>query len=69
MTLATFRTWAHSDRFPEMGRIDYLAGEIHVDRTPEDLQTHGTPKTALSAELFVLVANRSEDMFSSIARE
>ena len=39
-----------------MGRIDYLDGEIHVDRTPGDLQTHGTPKTALSAELFVLVA-------------
>jgi Uma2 family endonuclease len=56
LTLDAFRAWSHSGRFPQTGRIDYLDGEIHVDRTSEDLQTHGTPKTALAAELFVLVA-------------
>jgi Uma2 family endonuclease len=53
-----FRAWSFSDRFPEMGRIDYLGGEIEVDMSPEDLQTHGTPKAALAAELFALVAKR-----------
>jgi Uma2 family endonuclease len=56
LTLAAFRAWVCSERLPETGRIDYLDGEIHVERTPEDLQTHGTPKTALAAELFTWVA-------------
>ena len=56
--LEGFRAWARSDRFPEAGRIDYLAGDIEVDLSPEDLQTHGTPKAAIAAELFILVAKR-----------
>jgi Uma2 family endonuclease len=51
-----FRAWAHSDRFPETGRIDYLDGEVDIDMSPEDLQTHGTLKAALAAELFLLIA-------------
>jgi Uma2 family endonuclease len=58
LRLAAFRTWTHSGRFPEEGRIDYLDGEVNVDWAPEDLQTHGTPKAALAAELFALVARR-----------
>jgi Uma2 family endonuclease len=42
--LADFRRWALSDHFPETGRIDYVAGHIEVDMSPEDLHTHGTPK-------------------------
>jgi Uma2 family endonuclease len=45
--LADFRRWAVSDAFPERGRIDYLAGSIEVDMSPEDLHTHGKVKTAL----------------------
>lgn len=47
-----FRAWAQSDGFPKNGRIDYLAGDIDVDMSPEDLQTHGTVKTAIAAALF-----------------
>ena len=54
--LPGFRAWAQSDRFPTTGRVDYLSGEVDVDMSPEDLQTHGTLKAALAAELFLLIA-------------
>ncbi len=47
--LAEFRRWTHSDRFPDRGRIDYIAGYIEVDMSPEDLFTHGTLKTAVAS--------------------
>lgn len=52
--LADFRAWAGSDRFPESGRIDFVCGSIEVDMSPEDLHTHGTPKT----ELLVVIGTR-----------
>jgi Uma2 family endonuclease len=55
-TLASFRKWAHSDRFPEHGRIDYLDGDVEIDLSPEDLYTHGVVKTAMAAVLHALVA-------------
>lgn len=55
-TLLGFRPWARSDQFPENGRIDYLGGAVELDMSPEDLHTHGTPKAALAAELFSLIA-------------
>jgi len=45
--LADFRRWATSEDFPERGRIDYIAGRIDVDMSPEDLHTHGKLKTEL----------------------
>ena len=45
--LADFRRWATSDAFPQRGRIDYVAGRIDVDTSPEDLHTHGKLKTEL----------------------
>ena len=49
--LAEFRRWALSDDFPQRGRIDYIAGKIEVDMSPEDFYTHGTLKTAVSGEI------------------
>ncbi len=51
-----FRAWARSDQFPETGRIDYMAGVIEPDMSPEDLHTHGTVKTAIAAALFAVIA-------------
>ena len=55
--LGSFRAWAHSESFPPSGRIDWIAGRLEVDMTPEDLYTHGSPKTAiatvLSQEIYV----------------
>ena len=45
--LADFRRWAVSESFPEYGRIDYVAGSIEVDMSPEDLHTHGKLKVEL----------------------
>ncbi|MEX0717851.1 MAG: Uma2 family endonuclease [Planctomycetaceae bacterium] len=38
--LRGFRDWAHSDDFPERGRISYLRGEILVDMSPEEIDSH-----------------------------
>ncbi len=54
--LKGFRAWARSDEFPQTGRIDYLAGVIESDMSPEDLHTHGTVKTAIAAALFAVIA-------------
>ncbi|HVR95568.1 MAG TPA: Uma2 family endonuclease [Thermoanaerobaculia bacterium] len=56
--LEGFRVWARSDDFPETGRIDYLAGDIEVDMSPEDLYTHGAVKVAIAAELHALITKR-----------
>jgi Uma2 family endonuclease len=50
-TLAEFRGWAQSPEFPERGRIDYLAGRIEVDMSPEDIFCHATLKTEIVSVL------------------
>ncbi len=47
MSLDDFRRWVHSDEFPEEGRIDFLAGKVVVDMSPEDIYMHSTVKTEL----------------------
>lgn len=49
LRLEGFRDWAHSDAFPENGRISFLNGEVIVDMSPEDLETHNKCKTGLTA--------------------
>jgi Uma2 family endonuclease len=58
MTFEGFRRWCQSPGFPETGRIDYLAGDIEVDMSPEDLHTHGIVKVAMVATLQTIVADR-----------
>ena len=53
-SLADFRRWALSDDFPERGRIDYIAGRIEVDMSPEDFFCHGT----LKGEIFGVLHQR-----------
>jgi Uma2 family endonuclease len=55
--LAGFRAWAISPRFPERGRIDFLAGDLEVDMSPEDLQTHSLVKSEIAA-VFQFLVNR-----------
>lgn len=54
-TFEGFLRWLGSDEFPESGRIDFLAGEIEAEMSPEDLQTHGVVKVEVGAELHSLV--------------
>lgn len=54
-SLEAFRAWARSDDFPERGRIDYLAGRIEVDMSPEDYCPHGGLKVEVIRVLGNLV--------------
>lgn len=53
--LESFRRWVHSDGFPERGRIDWVAGEVDVDLSSEELNTHGLPKVAVAVGLYDLI--------------
>jgi len=57
--LTDFRQWALSEDFPQRGRIDYVAGRIEVDMSPEDFFTHGTLKTEVAGEIRIRV-NQSD---------
>jgi Uma2 family endonuclease len=48
-TLAGFRRWASSEEFPESGRISFLAGEVFVDMSPEEFNTHSAVKGEVTA--------------------
>ena len=68
-SLLDFRRWATSDEFPEQGRIDYIAGRIEVDMSPEDLFCHGT----LKIEMITVLNGRAKhlqlgDLFSDRTR-
>ncbi len=43
-SLAAFRRWFHSDKFPEAGRICYLDGQVWVDMSKEQVFTHNQVK-------------------------
>lgn len=49
--LQSFRRWARSGSFPERGRIDWIAGEMEIEMTPEDLNTHGATKSGIAREI------------------
>ena len=67
--LDRFRRWTWDETFPERGRIDYLAGTVEVDWSPEDLYTHGVVKTTLTARLHSLIADTGRGcLFSDRAR-
>jgi Uma2 family endonuclease len=53
--LDSFRRWAHSDAYPETGRVSYLGGEIEVDMNAEHVQNHNSPKMCLTAALGMMV--------------
>lgn len=55
--LAEFRRWALSESFPETGRIDFIAGRIEVDMSPEDLFTHGTLKSKVAGVIEQRIAS------------
>lgn len=60
--LGTFRRWARSDAFPEKYRIDWIDGEMEIDMSPEDLNTHGSPKLAIARKLAALVEDGDRGM-------
>jgi Uma2 family endonuclease len=57
-TYGGFERWAASAAFPETGRIDFLAGDVEAEMSPEDLHTHGIVKGAIHAALHNLFAEQ-----------
>ncbi len=57
MSFEQFREWTQSDDFPEKGRIDYVAGRVEIDMSPEKLFGHGQPKSQLARAMM----NRVDD--------
>lgn len=53
-----FQHWVESADFPETGRIDYLAGDVEIEMSPEDLHTHGVVKAEIAARLHALAVDR-----------
>lgn len=54
-SLRSFRRWSETDEFPEKGRICYLAGEVWVDMSREQLFSHVSIKSEFTAILRPLV--------------
>jgi Uma2 family endonuclease len=54
-TFEGFQRWVESDGFPETGRIDFLAGQVETEMSPEDLHTHSVVKTAIGLVLGALI--------------
>ena len=63
ITLAGFRRWAKSPQFPERGRFSFIEGELFIDMSPEELETHNKAKTATDTTLFQLVDRRDLGQF------
>lgn len=43
--LSSFRRWTRTEEYPERGRFSFLAGEIWIEMSPEDLYTHNQVKS------------------------
>lgn len=54
-----FRRWAHSPDFPQRGKISFFDGEIHIDMSPEEIETHNKIKAAIIACLERWVARHN----------
>jgi len=57
LTNEGFRRWVASPEFPDTGRIDFLAGDVEVESSPEELFSHGLVKGAIFAGLHSLLSD------------
>jgi len=53
--LERFRDWAHSAEFPATGQYSYIGGDIEVDMSPEEIESHNKLKGRLFLALGVRV--------------
>jgi Uma2 family endonuclease len=59
-TLTGFRAWATSDDFPERGHISFIDGEIYIDMSPENIDTHNQVKGEITYAVIKL--NKKEKL-------
>ena len=50
-SLSAFLDWITSDAAPGRGRIDYIAGRLHIDMSEEEINSHAKLKEAVQFEL------------------
>src|SRR5208283_5933506 len=58
-SLDGFRAWAVSHDYPERGHVSFLNGEIYIDMSPEEIETHNKVKAAIASALFALNETRA----------
>lgn len=63
VTLEGFREWATRDDFPERVRVTFLQGEIILDASNQEINTHVAVKGEVYAVLATLVKQRRLGMF------
>lgn len=51
LTLNGFRRWIHSSRAPRRGRYSFIAGELRVELSPNEIFSHTDPKRDLTVAL------------------
>jgi Uma2 family endonuclease len=59
-TLEGFRSWAKSDTFPDIGQFSYIGGEVLIDMSPEEIDTHNSVKSQVSYAIVNI--NNHEDL-------
>lgn len=57
--LNSFRDWAHSGDFPQGGKIAFIRGEIIIDMSPQEIETHAKSKGAIFSDFFQLVRDEN----------
>ena len=62
-----FRAWAHSDNFPRTGKIAFIDGDIEIDMSPKELDSHNRVKRDISTDLNNFV--RETDSGDLVRRE
>lgn len=55
LDLQGYRHWVHSREFPERGSVSFIDGEIVIDMSPEEIDTHASLKSDLHSQLWVYV--------------
>ena len=64
-SLQKFREWIQAEDFPEKVQVSFIGGEIEVQMSPENLETHGKLKVELIISLGLLVRDRQiGDLYS-----
>lgn len=61
--LRSFRRWTNLSEFPEEGRVCYIAGEVWVDMSKEQIFTHVAVKTEFTIAVGGLVKSRGLGLF------
>ncbi len=64
-SLEGFRAWAQSADFPQRGSVSFINGEILIDMSPEEIETHNKVKTEVTSVLHRLSRELNLGVFYS----